>query len=73
LVDELISNSPLKLQRIVRNLKSRQENNDLRRYIPHCIVLLGEPGVGKSTLAQAIAQYCSINSTIVELTNLHED
>lgn len=72
LVDELISNSPLKLQRIVRNLKSRQENNDLRRYIPHCIVLLGEPGVGKSTLAQAIAQYCSINSTIVELTNLHD-
>lgn len=59
LVMEIIKSSPLKLQKIIRNLKNRNSNKDAqRRFVPKSIMLLGEPGVGKSTLAQAIALHC---------------
>jgi SpoVK/Ycf46/Vps4 family AAA+-type ATPase len=72
LVDEVIRNCPLKLQKIVRNLKAKNNGFPKRGRIPKSIILLGEPGVGKSTLAQAIAVYCSSKATFVKLTDIHD-
>lgn len=74
LIDHIIQTSSPALQRIIKNLKNKKENNgEIERYIPGKIILLGDPGTGKSSLALAIALYCNIPYTFIELNNIHNE
>lgn len=73
LVEELIEESPRAIQQIVKVISKRKKTNDLMQVAPYMTnihVLVGAPGVGKSTLAKAIALRCGLHYTFVSLQQL---
>ena len=71
LVKEIIKSCPGGLKKIVKNFKKRITKNNFEDGMPKNIILVGETGVGKTFLAQAIANHCFCNSTFVLLPFIH--
>ncbi len=74
-IQKYIDDSPEKLQFFIETVKARvASKSDLyqrERYDkPPFITLVGPPGVGKTTLAIAISQYCKLKYTIIKATTL---
>lgn len=69
----IIKSAPLKIQKIARVLKNNNGDiSSIKSFIPQIIIFVGEPGVGKSTLAQALAEYCRIACTFIKITDLYD-
>ncbi len=68
LITQLISQCPERLNDIISALIMRNQFNDdiYQEFIPHHIVLVGPLGVGKSSLARAIAQAACVSYTFIK-------
>jgi AAA+ superfamily predicted ATPase len=71
LLKEVLISCPEKLKVIIELMSEKNSTDDFFEiFIPHNIVLLGPPGVGKSLLAESIALYCNIPYTFIKGTVL---
>ena len=73
LLDIVINSAPEKLQKMANILKKKTlDKKAVRSIIPQIMVFLGKPGLGKSTLAQAIAQYCNMGCTLIKISDVYD-